>query len=477
MELRPYQASSIAQLRDAFRQGYNKIGLMLPTGAGKTVIAANIIQSALSKNKRVAFIADRIDLIEQTSASFEHYGIEHGIIQADHWKTNYNKPVQICSIQTLARRRWPGFDIAIVDEFHSLYKAQIDMLNKWDNLTYIGLSATPFTKGLGQHWQHLIVGATTKQLIRDGYLSDFVVYAPPVVDLKGVRTQAGDYNQKQLAERVDQDKPVGDVIKTWQKYGDNRQTMVFAVNIAHSRHIVSEFVRAGISALHIDAYTDPDERRSSLRAYKEGRVQVISCVDILTKGFDEPNTGTLVMARPTKSLIVHLQQIGRALRIAPDKENAIILDHGGNVERHGFPTDEVITVLNTDVQKTQPKTSEKTERLPKACPICHFVKPAGVVECPSCGFKPERINTVEHEAGELVKLEKVSKEDKQRWFSMLLGHCKQKRYSAGWAKHKYKEKFGVWPRGLSTAELEPAGDVARYIKYLNIRYAKSNARR
>jgi superfamily II DNA or RNA helicase len=472
MTLRVYQQDTINALRERFRAGDRRIGIQLPTGAGKTHIAKAIIESAVSKGNRVVFIADRIDLIDQTSEVFDQHDIDHGVIQADHWRTNYAKPVQIASIQTLARRRWPDFHLAIVDEFHSMYKTQLHMMDKWNNLAYIGLSATPYTKGLGLYWQSLVVGATTKELITQGYLSDFVVYAPPPPDLKGIPLSGGDYNLKKLAERVNRDRPVGSVVDTWRRYGEDNPTICFGVNIEHSKHIASEFQKVGVNAVHIDAYTDKQERKNVLRKYKEGEIKLVSCVDILTKGFDAPETGTLIMARPTKSLIVHIQQIGRALRIAPNKSDAIILDHGGNVERHGFPTDETLPI---NLDTTRPGEKKKAEAKPperKACPKCYTMKEPGVHACPSCGFAPQRQNKVEHEEGELVKITRASMADKQEWYSGFLGHAQAKGYSQGWAAHKFREKFGTWPRKLQKHPKPPSQDVQKYIKYLNIKFAK-----
>lgn len=476
--LRPYQERAINDIRKNIQQGYTKIGLMLPTGAGKTTVATEIIQRAVAKGKRVGFIVDKIDLLEQTSEVFDNIGIDHGVIQADHYRQNYSKNVQVCSVQTLGRRRFPEFDICIVDEFHSMYEAQLRIMARHPGI-YIGLSATPFSKGLGSHWQTLVVGATTKELISEGYLSDFVVYGPPVPDLSKVRTIAGEYNQKQLAEIVDQRQPVGNVVKTWHKYGKHRQTIVFCVNIAHSKHIARGFENSGVSAIHIDAYTDKEERRNAIRAYREGRVQVLCCVDILTKGFDAPETSCVVMARPTKSLIVHLQQIGRGLRTAPGKDDAVILDHGGNVARHGFPTDDVLpTDMNIDSRHTSETRSntKDREKLPRSCPNCYFMVPADQWVCPECGHKPERQNSVEHTEGELKKLNKFSMEDKQKWYSMLLFHCQDKGYSSGWVAHKYREKFGVWPKGMRDTIQIPDEEVVNYIKYLNIKNAKRRKR-
>jgi DNA repair protein RadD len=466
--IRDYQKESIDRVRQSMRTN-NRVILQLPTGAGKTFIASEIIHSAVAKGKTVSFVADRLNLIDQTSQSFYNFGIEHGIIQGDHWMTDYSKQVQVCSIQTLARRKFRHHsDLVIIDEAHTMYAKQLEMLDKW-NSKFIGLTATPYSKGMGLHWDDLIVGATTKQLIDAGYLSDFEVYAPPPPDLSGVKTSRGDYVVTQLAERVNQSSPIGDVVSTWQRYGNNNQTICFAVNIEHSQHLVKRFNEAGVKAAHIDAYTDSAETRQVLEAYRQGAIKLVSCVDILTKGADFPMTGTLIMARPTKSLIVHIQQIGRALRIAPDKENAIILDHGANVERHGFPTDTVFPArLDTTPPKERMKDTTK-ERLPKACPSCSFVRPVGVHICPKCGFEPKRFNNTEHEAGELVKVKSVGRAVKQAFFSEMLGYAKLKGYSQGFAAHQYRDKFKEWPDGLERKVAEPSHIAKNWIKHQAIR--------
>ena len=472
MEDRAYQEESINNTRRALRQ-HDKVILQLPTGSGKTYVASEIVKKARKKRKRVSFICDRLTLIDQTSQEFYKFGIDHGVIQGDHPLTDYSKPVQLCSIQTLARRGFPPSDIVIVDEAHTMYKAQLDMLAKW-NSKFIGLTATPYSKGLGLHWEHLIVGATTRQLIDAGYLSDFIVYAPPPPDLTGVGVQRGDYVQSQLASRMNQVEPVGDIVQTWFKHGENNQTICFAVNVEHSKHIVSEFNKAGVPAVHVDAYDDPSDRRRAIRDYKDQKVKLISCVDILTKGFDEPHTGTLIMGRPTRSLIVHLQQIGRVLRIAEGLGDAVILDHGANVERHGFPTDETLPVTLDRTPPSGKMKDREAERLPKHCPKCNFVKAAGQHECPMCGFKPERINTVTHEEGELVRVKGkiVPRETRQQFYSGLLGYAMNKGFSQGWAAHTYRDKYKEWPNDLQKRPMAPDADVRNYVTYMAIRRSK-----
>lgn len=474
MILRDYQEHSIRELGNALRAGIRAVCLMAPTGSGKTAIATEIIKRARAKGNRVMFVCDRVDLIDQTSAEFDAAGIEHGVIQADHWRTRPGVAVQVCSIQTLARRRnKPFVDLVIVDEAHTMYKSQIEMIKTWDNVPFIGLTATPFAKGMGKVYEKVIVVETTKSLIDRGYLCPFIAYGPPPPDLSGVKTVAGDYQQKALGKKVNEKSILGDVVRTWLSRGEDRQTICFAVDIAHSKAIVDEFRANGVNAAHLDAYTDEEERREKIREFKAGNIKILSSVDILTKGFNHPEASCLIMARPTKSLIVHIQQLGRVLRTAEGKQDAIILDHGGNMERLGFPTDKLPTVL-CNGEKQDSKTTERKEPLPKSCQKCNYVKPAQVHECPQCGFAPERQTNVVFEDVELEKIERINSTEKAKWYSMLLYHARSKGYKDGWAAHAYSDKFGVWPaRKTGIHPVEPDEEVSRYIKYLSIKKAKS----
>lgn len=473
-KLRNYQEHSITELGNALRAGIRAVCLMAPTGSGKTAIATEIIKRARAKGKRVMFVCDRVDLIDQTSEEFDAAGIEHGVIQADHWRVRPHVPVQVCSIQTLARRRnKPFVDLVIVDEAHTMYKSQIEMIKTWDNVPFIGLTATPFTKGMGKVYERVIVVETTQSLIDQGYLCPFIAYGPPPPDLTGVKTTAGDYNQKQLGSKVNQKTILGDVVRTWLSRGEDRPTICFAVDIAHSKAIVDEFRAHGVNAAHIDAYTPDEERKALIREFKAGKVKILSSVDVLTKGFNHPEASCLIMARPTKSLIVHIQQIGRVLRAIEGKKDAIILDHGGNMERHGFPTDPLPTVL-CNGEKKESKKQERKEPLPKACKKCDYVKPAGVHACPQCGFAPEKQTEVVAEDVKLERIERLNSEEKAKWYSMLLYHARLKGWKDGWAAHAYKDKFGVWPaKKTGLHPIEPDDEVAGYIKHLMIKKAKS----
>lgn len=474
--LRPYQTQALEKMREKFRQGLKRVMLMLATGSGKTTIAAEMIRCANERGRRCLFICDRIELIEQASARFDQEGIEHGIIQADHWRWRTSELTQVCSIQTLNRRRIPDFDLVVIDEAHVLHQAHIRMMQEFGQVPFVGLSATPFAKGLGKYFGGMVVGATTAELIDLGFLVNETVFAPSEPDLEGVRTVAGDYEGKGLSEASDKPKLVADIVSTWLELGEGRKTIGFAVDIAHSKHCVADFRQAGVKAAHIDAYTDSEERRGILRDFREGDTQIVFSVDILSKGYDHPESSCLIMARPTKSLILFIQQAGRVLRTAPGKQNALILDHAGNTARHGFITDLLPSEL--DDGKKNKSGSRRNIPLPKKCRQCHYMKPATVHKCSNCGFAPERQNTVETVEGSLRLVKGKGKSDysltdKEWWYSQLSLLCEERGYKPGFAARVFRDKFGHYPDGLIPGpmiEISPA--VRSYVKSRLIRWAK-----
>lgn len=481
MKLFEDQELGLNMIIQAMRQGFKRPMFMGPTGYGKTVVMGEIIKRAVAKGNPVAFIVDRLTLVDQASAHLDAIGIDHGVIQSNHPRTDYSKMVQVISAQTLARRKPWEFKLGLVDEAHCMHKGVLNLMKDWDNIPFIGFSATPFTKGLGNHYDTLIKPITISELIENNRLVDADAFGPSKPDMTGVKTTAGDFNQKQAAERADQDGLIANIVETWQKLANDRQTICFATNVAHSEHIVKRFQDAGVAAVHIDAYTDSQERREAISKFKTGEVRLLSSVGVLTTGFDAPNAEVAILARPTKSLSLHLQMIGRILRMAPGKPKGLILDHAGNIERLGFHTDSTPDELD-DGKKQESKLErlEKEEKLPTTCPQCFALKPANTHICPYCGFAHKKPSNVEEREGELKKLQRktnknMSLDEKIEFMGGLKWYANQKGYKSGWVAHKYEEKTGVWPNDsmVKTAPSMPPNEMTKkYIQYINIKSAK-----
>lgn len=388
-------------------------------------MAFQMILGALAKGKRVAFIANRKELVGQASRRLTRAGIPHGVVQAENSR-NLDARVLVCSIDTLHRRGLPDdVGLILIDEAHAVAgsKKYRDLLFKLNLVPVVGLSATPFSPGLGKHcdelrgplFQELVEATTIRELIDQDFLCDLDVFAPADPDLTGVKTQRGigcelDYNEAQLAAAVDKPALVGDIVSHWLRLAAGKPTVVFASNIAHSQHIVAEFQRAGVTAAHIDYHHDDDERAEILKGFNEGRFTVLSNSALLAEGWDAPHAEVMILARPTKSLIRYVQMVGRVLRPHPGKERALLLDHSGTVLRLGFATDNLPLELdNGNANKSGCRKEERKKSEPKRCPSCKYVRPAGVHECPKCGFKPQRQSDVEVVDGELVRLDRKTK--------------------------------------------------------------------
>jgi superfamily II DNA or RNA helicase len=489
MMLREYQEKAIYKLRRGFSEGHKHQVLQLATGGGKTHIAAEIVKSALSKGHRIWFVVDNLELVDQTIRVFEEHGLDVGVIQGKHEKTDYLKKVQVVTAQT-ATRRWhilhkmeefrPTF--FLVDECHCIHKGHREIKDLFPDCPVIGLSATPWATGMGDLYSNLVIGATTKSLISEDYLCNYEAYAPSTPDMKGVHVQAGDYKPDELDRKVNNKKIVGSVVDTWLDKGENRQTIVFAVNIAHSEALCEEFISRGVACEHVDGYTDKETRAEIISDFKDGKVNVLCSVGVLTKGFDAPTATCLVIARPTKSLMLHIQMMGRVLRKSPCGRDALILDHSGNIARLGFPDDDMPDTLNDDSKdQIQKKKDEKERELkaPKPCQQCSCLH--SEFKCPACGFVPVKHHGVEEVKGELVKIEQsalkkrnaeTSKADKQAFYSAALSHAKEKGYRMGWAANAYRDRFGVWPNAMRKVEGDKTEEFNNFLTYKNIKFAK-----
>jgi DNA repair protein RadD len=483
--LRPHQTEAIEKLRQSLRTGHRRPLIQAPTGFGKSVLAGHIVNGALAKGNEVTITVPSISLVDQMYSSLFADGVyDIGVMQANHPQTNPKAPVQIASLDTLRRRQLPKSGLVLVDEAHrrSKFLSEWMRLPEWERIPFVGLSATPWTKGLGKDFDDLIIAETTASLIEKGYLSPFIAFgSEEKPDLSNVGTVAEDFNQGQLATEMQKPKLVADVVQTWLEKGENRPTLCFAVDCAHAKTLREQFERAGVSTAYVDAFTDRGEREQIRRRFQSGDVKIVCNVGVCTTGIDW-DVRCIILARPTKSEILYVQIIGRGLRTADGKDHLIILDHSDTTARLGFVTDILHDTLNDGKPKTaserKKEEDERKERLPKDCPHCGMLVPVFAKKCPNCGFEVRRPSKIECAQGELKQLTGKKTEytatEKQKWYKMLRYLQEENGRKYGWVAHQYKEKFGVWPKFRSNLTLEPTEEVRNFVKAKAIAYAKAN---
>lgn len=386
--LRDYQQRGIARIQAEFLRGMRRVCYAGPTGSGKTVLFVHAARKAMAQGQKVAILIHRDELVDQTCEALEAEGIDHGVIAAGYEETP-GALVQVYMVQTLARRpeRLDGIRFLIIDEAHHILAATwIALAAAVPTARILGVTATPERldgKGLSAAFDALVIGPTVKQLIAEGWLAPFKIFAPEkTVDHKNLRSMGGDYALGPLAERMSADSVLADAIAEYRKHLDGQSALAFCATIAHSRATARGFRAAGIDAVHLDGDTPTPERREIIARLGVEPLVVCNC-GIIAEGLNVPVVGGVIMLRPTKSLALYLQQIGRALRPAPGKSHAVILDHAGNVFRHGFPDVEHPWSL-----EDRPK--KKGRALVKRCAGCGALIPAAARVCPECGAEQPR---------------------------------------------------------------------------------------
>ncbi len=485
-DLRPHQQRAIDGLRQSLMAGHRRPILQAPTGAGKTVIAAHIVAGARAKHKRVCFCVPALGLIDQTFERFVENGIdaaEMGVIQGDHPWRKPGAPIQIATAQTLARRTLPDTDIVVIDEAHirhSIYETWM-ATPAYEKTPFIGLTATPWAKGLGRLFDDLIKPTSLSELIELGHLSKFRVFAPSHPDLTGVRTVAGDYHEGDLAERMNTEALVADVVQTWLVRGQDQPTLCFAINRMHAQALHDRFAEAGVAVAYIDANTPREERDRIGKQLAAGAVKVVCNIGTLTTGIDW-DVRCLILARPTKSESLFVQIIGRALRTADGKDHAIILDHSDTHLRLGMVTDIDHDELDSGRKEAKSEAKKKDLPLPKECASCACLIPARMRECPNCGAE-QKLPQFSEADGDLVEIggarqpagsvtDAIRKLGKQNVYSQLVMIMEDRGRSKGWVSHTYKDIFGVWPKSLGHWPMDPSPLVRSFVRHKDIAYAK-----
>lgn len=467
IQLRPHQSDVLDRTRAALPV-HKSVLIYAPPGFGKTIVAGAIALGASQKRKRVIFACHRTQILDQTAKTFDQFGIQYGYIAAG-MSANPFAAVQIASIDTLRNRfeRWPT-DLLVVDEAHlSGAKTWSTIIEYYraSGAFVVGLSGSPCRldgKPLRSNFAHMVEGPQNRWLIDHGFLSRYRAFAPTRMDTTGLHVRAGDFVTSELEERFDKPTIIGDAVSSWKKFANGLRTVVYAFSIEHSKHVVEVFRSAGISAAHMDGATPKDERAAIIRQFADGGISVLSSVEILTTGFDlsaqvgrDVPIEAVSLLRPTKSLALAIQMMGRGLR--PKKNPAVLLDHAGIMREFGLPDDD--REWSLDGPGTAKRGAEATiatvvchecfgiYRPAPRCPYCHAVRQVGgrevtIEEGELAELDIEKMREVaqanldaraKHEKHVREKIEeRECGSDIRKWEAL----AKQRGYNRGWAFHR-----------------------------------------
>lgn len=499
--LRPYQQRAVDRVFELMGSGVRAPLIVAPTGAGKTVLAAEIVRR---HGGRILFLAPRRELIHQTCRKLDAVGVDYGVLLAGDRRVNLYAHVQVASVDTAIARllrtqkiTMMPFDLLIVDEAHvGLTETRQRLLNLWPDAKVVGLTATPCRsdgKALGQVYDELVEVASVAELTEQGFLVPGRYFSVSEPDLKRVRTTAGDYNLGDLEATMNKPKLVGDIVEHWMKHAGSRRTVVFATSIQHSAALAREFVMHGVSAEHVDANSPQAEREAIFERFQNGSTQVLTNCTLASIGFDLPELDCVVFARPTKSLGLYLQMLGRGLRPAPGKQDCLVLDHAGNVRRLGFATDDRFWTLHgkyaQDEAKLERSKKDREERDERdmECPECSMLWRGGRT-CPGCGYTfPPKAKRLDVHEGSLVELSARAQDSEQTrkgFYWQLLSYGEMRGWKQAAAAFKYQERYGAFPPREWLNEYDrlgvqpqPSMETVRWVKSRQIAWAKSQQRR
>lgn len=398
MNLRDYQQQCIDDLRSAFAKKHRRVLLVAPTGAGKTVMFSYLTQKLTERGNRVLLLAHRDFLLDQIGGTLARFGIPHGFIAAKR-KRELCHLTQVAGVHTLKNRiqkiAWQP-DWIICDEAHHATAGSWNtIMQAYPTARVLGVTATPQRldgKGLGDVFDHMVLGPRVQDLMDGGFLSRVRYYSPKTVSTEGMRTRMGEYDKAETERAVNTRGVTGHAVEWYQKACDGAPAIAFCASIAHSENVAAGFREAGYrwQALHSKmSYAD---NQAAIQKLGNGELHGVSSCDIISEGFDVPVVTAAILLRPTKSLGLHLQQIGRVLRPAPGKERAIVIDHVGNVAHckanrwsliHGKAEDDRVWSLNG-------REKEKGETPVRRCEACFAIIPAAAEVCPECGHQREQ---------------------------------------------------------------------------------------
>ncbi|NBW18809.1 MAG: DEAD/DEAH box helicase, partial [Caulobacteraceae bacterium] len=390
--LRPYQQQLLDDIRDAMRHGHRRILAVMPTGSGKGTTIAAMVASAAERGHRVLILAHRAELVADLSQRIHGFGINHGVI-ASGYREDMRHPVQVGSVQTVVRRlgRIPAPSMVIQDEAHHLVAGNMwgKVIDAWPQAFLIGKTATPerlsgegLGVGHGGYFTNMVLGPDAAWLTQEGFLVRARVFAPPGIDLSGIRRYDTRKGHQQSEEILRQGQAMGDAVSHYRRTIEpvhNGTAIAFCCSVAHAEAVAEAFRAQGIAAATLDGTMDRGVRRRTIADLGTGQLKVLTSCDIISEGTDIPSVTGAILLRPTDSLGLHLQQVGRVLRPCPGKPHAILNDHVGNTLRHGLPTDPRDWSL-----EGRPKGQKRKSDAPpvRICPACFSAIPSAANPCP-----------------------------------------------------------------------------------------------
>ena len=441
LELREYQRRAVDAVKAEIAQ---RPILVAPTGSGKTVMATALVEGL---GLPTLWLAHRKELIDQAARRLSAHGLDTGIVMSG-YDGAPGAQVQVASVHTLVRRDKPHAALVVIDECHHATAGTYQrILDAYPNAHVVGLTATPFRldgRGLGDLFGKLVVVARTDELCEQGWLHRPKVWASKAPDLRGVRVVAGDYSVSEVAQRSNTTELNADIVETWKRRAEGKRTVAFAVNVAHSQAIAEAFRRAGVSAEHLDGTTPRADRDAILRRLATGQTAIVSNCMVLTEGWDLPALECAIIARPTASLNLHLQMIGRVMRACEGKDGSIVLDHAGNHHVHGLVT------RRLDYTLTDEKVGSSEPLGLRRCGNCGLLFEEGAEQCPECGWIPaaagaERRRPSIHGEGELVEFDDADFGYRREFWRLLEAQREAAGYRPGWSYYQFRDRFGVAP--------------------------------
>lgn len=444
--LRPDQLADLDRIRESYRSGYRYTAFQAPTAYGKTMVFSAVCEKMIAAGKRVLILVHRRELIDQVSEALWSFNVEHSFVCPGYY-FDARSMVHVASVFSLARRlhKLPTPDLIIIDEMHHAIAKSTwgKVLEHFSGSFRLGVSATPYRHSgepLSDLFDNLILGPTVTELIERGSLSDYKIYAPTTISTEGIHTQMGDFVRSELVQLMDKPKITGDAVAQYRKYADGKRAIAFCVSVEHAHHVASEFTAAGYSAQALDGEMDRLHRKNIVNLFRDGAIQIITSCDLISEGFSVSAVEAGIFLRPTQSLTLYLQQVGRCLRSFPGKTHAILLDHVGHAGRFGLPCQHREWSLDGREKKAGKKKEQSDST--KICPSCFLVIRRVLQVCP-CGHIFETTpRAVEEVDGELVEID-ASTLRRQRNFEqgsakdlealIRIGKARGMRNPSGWA--------------------------------------------